>query len=238
MRLSNQPAYVLHSRPWRETSLLLEVFSRDHGRVGLLARGVRGPRARLPRTALEPFQLLQVYWSGQGELPNLRAVEPIGPPRRLSDDALLCGLYVNELLVRLTARHDPHPHLFDRYAGLLTELAEPGPLAWNLRRFERDLLSELGYALQLDREAESGEPLIYDADYVYLPEQGPLRASAQHRGARIRGAALLALHADVMPSSSDLAALRRMLRAVIGAHVGEQGLRAWQVLGEAVRQPR
>ncbi|MEO7149294.1 MAG: DNA repair protein RecO [Rhodanobacteraceae bacterium] len=235
MRVEAQPAYVLHSRPWRETSLLLEIFSRDHGRVGLLARGVRSARARLPRATLEPFQLLQVDWAGQGELPNLRGVETMGPSRRLTNDALLSGLYVNELLVRLTARHDPHPGLFDRYANLLAELADPGPLAWNLRRFERDLLAELGYGLQLEQEAESGEPLDTEAEYVYVPEQGPLRASAHHRG-KIRGAALLALRNDTLPSTADLAALRRLLRAVIGAHVGERGLRAWRVLAGAMRK--
>lgn len=236
MRVEAQPAFVLHSRPWRETSLLLEIFSRDHGRVGLLARGVRGPRARLSRATLEPFQLLQTDWAGQGELPNLRAAEAVGPSRRLTGDALLSGLYVNELLVRLTARHDPHPELFARYANLLAELVEPGSLAWNLRRFERDLLAELGYALQLEHEAESGEPLDAQADYHYAPEQGPLRASARGEGKTIRGAALIALRDDKLPATADLIALRRLLRAVIGEHVGERGLRAWKILAGAMRK--
>ncbi|HJU25544.1 MAG TPA: DNA repair protein RecO [Rhodanobacteraceae bacterium] len=237
MRLSNQPAYILHARAWRETSLLLEVFSREHGRIGLLARGVRAQRARITRAMLEPFQLLSLDWAGSGELPNLRAAEAVGTPHRYRGDVLLSGLYVNELLARLTARHDPHSELFDRYAVLLEELATGASLAWTLRRFERDLLAELGYGLLLDREAGSGAPLSPEAEYVYEPEHGPVAADARSGGARLRGGALLALHHDTLPPSGDLAALRRMLRAVIGAHVGENGLRAWRMLGEAMRGP-
>lgn len=236
MRVESQPAFVLHSRPWRETSLLLEVFSRDHGRVGLLARGVRGPRARLARATLEPFQSLQIDWAGQGELPNLRAAEAVGVSRRLTGDALLAGLYVNELLVRLTARNDPHPVLFARYGRLLEEIADPASLAWHLRRFERDLLAEIGYALQLEHEAESGQPLDANAEYVYAPEQGPLRAFARREVKTIRGAALLALRDDTMPATADLVALRRLLRTVIGEHVGERGLRAWRMLAGTMRK--
>jgi DNA repair protein RecO (recombination protein O) len=216
--------------------MLLEVFSRDHGRVGLLARGVRSARAKIPRAVVEPFQLLSADWAGTGELPNLRAAEAVGAPRRFVDDALLSGLYVNELLVRLTARADPHPALFARYAALLEELAATGSLAWTLRRFERDLLGGVGYGLQLECEAESGEPLRADADYLYLPEVGPVPASSRQHGVQAKGSALLALHEDVKPAQDDLAALRRVLRAVIASHVGEQGLRAWRVLGKAMRQ--
>lgn len=236
MRVESHPGFILHARAWRETSLLLEVFSRDHGRIGLLARGVRSARARVARATLEPFQLLSMDWAGMGELPNLRAAEALGSPRRFANDALLSGLYVNELLVRLTARADPHPALFARYAALLEELAATDSLAWTLRRFERDLLTELGYGLQLDCEAETGEPLRGDAEYTYVPEQGPLPGQSRQHGSPVRGSALLALHMDTMPAADDLAALRRMLRAVISSHVGEHGLRAWRVLGEAIKQ--
>lgn len=236
MRVERQPAYVLHARAWRETSLLLEVFSRDHGRIGLLARGVRGARARITRAMLEPFRLLEMDWSGSGELPNLRAAEALAAPPRLVGDALLSGLYVNELLVRLTARNDPHPGLFGRYGSLLDELVTPDSLAWSLRRFERDTLAELGYGLQLEVDAETGEPLRADADYVYVAEHGAVRADARQVGVAVRGSALLALQADTKPCPDDLAALRRMLRAAIGEHVGERGLRAWRMLGAALRR--
>ncbi len=236
MRVTQQPAYVLHARAWRETSLLLEVFSRDFGRVGLLARGVRGARARIARSLLEPLQPLRMDWSGRGELPVLSAAEADAPPRSFKGDALLSAMYVNELLVRLTARSDPHPELFARYAALLEELPGSVQLAWTLRRFERDLLAVLGYALQLDAEAGSGVPIEATRDYDWLPEQGALPAGVRSDGVRVRGAALLALHADTMPGAEDMAALRRLMRAEIGAHAGERGLQAWRVLAEPLRQ--
>lgn len=233
MRVAAQPAYILHARAWRETSLLLEAFTRDHGRVGLVARGVRSARSRLPRSALEPLQALQMDWSGRGELQTLTAAEPVRNPPVLRGDALMSAMYVNELMVRLTARDDPHPALFDRYAALLDELASTPSLAWNLRRFERDLLAATGYALQLEAEAESGAPIEATRMYDYVPELGPLIATGSTNvGVRVCGSALLALAADAMPrDAEDLAALRRLMRALIGAHVGERGLQSWRVLG-------
>ena len=231
MRITRQPAYVLHSRAWRETSLLLEAFTRDHGRVGLVARGVRSARARLPRSALEPLQALLLDWSGRGELQTLTAAEPARNPPALRGDALMSAMYVNELMVRLTARGDPHPQLFDRYAVLLDELAATPSLAWSLRRFERDLLAATGYALQLDTEAETSAPVEPSQVYDYLPELGPVAATGlSGSGARVRGSALLALAADMMPADAeDLAALRRLMRTLIGVHVGERGLQSWRV---------
>ncbi len=235
MRITQQPAYILHARAWRETSLLLEAFTRDFGRVGLLARGVRGPRARLPRSVLEPMQALRLGWSGRGELSTLTAAEPEGNARVLRGDRLLAALYVNELLVRLTARDDPYPRLFERYAALLDELAATGPLAWSLRRFERDVLAAVGYALQLEAVADTGEAIDPAREYDYVPEQGPLAARDPGFGTRIRGSALLALAADGPPPvGTDQAALRRLMRTLIAAHVGDRGITSWRVLAGAL----
>lgn len=233
MRVESQAAYVLHARAWRETSLLLEAFTRDHGRVGLVARGVRSARARLPRSALEPLQALQLGWSGRGELQTLTAAEPVGNPPALRGDTLVSAMYVNELMVRLTARGDPHPALFDRYAALLDELPATRSLAWSLRRFERDLLAATGYALQLDTEAATGAPVEPTQTYDYVAEVGPVVATgATGSGARVRGSALVALAVDAMPrDSEDLAALRRLMRMLIGVQVGDRGLQSWRVLG-------
>lgn len=240
MRITQQPGYVLHSRAWRETSLLLEAFTRDHGRVGLVARGVRGARSRLPRSALEPLQALHLDWSGRGELQALTAVEAAGNTPGLHGDALLSGMYVNELLVRLTARNDPHPGLFERYASLLAELAGAPSLAWRLRCFERDLLAAIGYALQMEVDADTGAPIDSACDYDYFPEHGAVAAGAHSAGAysttRVRGSALLALARGTQPDAADLAALRRLMRALIGVHVGAGGLQSWRVLAEPLRQ--
>jgi DNA repair protein RecO (recombination protein O) len=236
MRITQQSAYVLHVRAWRETSLLLEAFTRDFGRVGLVARGVRGARARLSRSLLEPMQALRLGWTGRGELATLAAVEPDGVPHVLRGSALLSAMYVNELLVRLTARNDPHPGLFDCYADLLDGLSGAPSLAWRLRCFERDLMAAIGYAPQLQTAADTGEPIAAARVYDYLPEQGAVDAGERHPGSvRVRGSALLALARGMQPDAEDLSALRRLMRTLIGAHVGERGLQSWRVLSGTVR---
>jgi DNA repair protein RecO (recombination protein O) len=229
MRLDQQPAYVLHARPYRETSLLLECLTREHGRLGVVARGVRGERARLRRAQLEPFQPLALDLLLRGELATLGGAETIGMPLRLAGDRGLAGLYLNELVVRLTARQDAHPVLFDAYAQTLARLAAGEPAAWTLRRFERDLLEAIGYGLQLRREADGGEALQAQAHYRYDVEQGALRCAAAAPHA-VRGADLLALAGDRMPDRVGMAALRRLMREVIRYHLGGGELRAWRVL--------
>ncbi|RDI97103.1 DNA repair protein RecO [Dyella solisilvae] len=233
MRIEQQPAYVLHSRPYRETSLLLECLTRDHGRVGVVARGVRRERARLQRAQLEPFQPLAVDLLFRGELATLLAAEGFGAPLRLTGDAGLAGLYLNELVVRLTGRQDPQPQLYEAYALALPRLAAGEPLAWSLRRFERDLLEAIGYGLQLEFEAETGEPVESSQLYLYTAELGPspCRPGMAHA---LRGSDLLALAEDRIPDAAGLSALRVMMRDVIRFHLGGGELRAWQVLGAAM----
>ncbi|MEO8997737.1 MAG: DNA repair protein RecO [Rhodanobacter sp.] len=237
MRLEQQPAYVLHARPYRETSLLLECLTREHGRLGVVARGVRGERARLRRAQLEPFQPLALDLLLRGEMATLTAIETVGTPRRLSGDAGLAGLYLNELVVRLTGRQDPLPLLFDAYAQTLVRLTADESLAWSLRRFERDLLEAIGYGLQLQHESDTGEALVPEASYRYRVEQGAVRCAARSAYA-LRGSDLLALEQDEMPDNVGLKALRDMMREVIRFHLGGGELRAWRVLAMAVsRQP-
>ena len=235
MRLDQQPAYVLHARPYRETSLLLECLTRDHGRLGVVARGVRGERAKLRRAQLEPFQLLALDLLLRGELATLTGVETVGMPLRLTGDHGLAGLYLNELVVRLTARQDAHSALFDAYACTLARLAAGEPAGWTLRRFERDLLEAIGYGLQLRSEAGGEEVLQAQAHYRYDVEQGAVRCAAGAARA-VRGGDLLALAEDRMPDPAGAAALRRLMREVIRYHLGGGELRAWRMLAGA--QPR
>lgn len=230
MHIFQQPAFVLHARAYRETSLLLECLTRDQGRVGVVARGVRGARARVHRSDLEPFQRLAMDLSQRGDLATLRAVEPDGPAWRLRGQALLSGMYLNELLVRLCARQDPHPDVFDAYAATLARLHAPDEVpAWTLRRFERDLLGALGYALQLHGEAEDGSPLQAGLWYLYQADQGPRACASTHRHA-VLGEDLLALGADRCPDADGLRRLRTMMRDVLRFHLGGTELRAWRML--------
>lgn len=236
MRIEQQPAFVLHSRPYRETSLLLELLSRDHGRVGVVARGVRNARARLPRSMLQPLTPLSVAWSGSGELATLIAAEAVAAPFALAGESLLCALYLNELVARLLPRNDAHAHVFEAYCAALARLAASEPLAWTLRRFERDLLGELGYGPLLENEAETEAPIDPAAHYAYRLDAGPVPWGGAADGLKVRGAALLALARDEMPEPADLVALRRLMRALIAHHLEGAGLRAWSLFAQTPGQ--
>ncbi len=241
MRVSAQAAFVLHRRPYRETSLLLEVFTRAHGRLGLIAKGARRPRHSLANE-LKPFEPLLIGWSGRGELPVLTAAEPIGEPAALGGEALYCGFYLNELLLRLLHRHDPHEQLFDDYRDTLARLAEAGAARTDsarheqaLRLFEKRLLAAIGYGLVLDRNVANGSPIEPESVYDYLPDRGPLPAAAASvpaaQGVRVRGATLLGLQREVLDREA-LPEAKRLLRAVLAHHLGPRPLRSRELYGQ------
>jgi len=195
-RIQDEPAFILHSYPFRETSLLLEVFSRNHGRLPLVARGARRPRSAL-RGLLMNFQPLRLAWFGKGEVRTLHAAEWQGGQPQLQGTALLCGFYLNELLLNLMARDDAHESLFDYYQQTLQRLAHEQDHAATLRCFEKHLLQELGYALQLDREADSGRPIAPVAQYRYVVERGALPESPDApEGLTVLGKSLQDMAAD------------------------------------------
>lgn len=233
LKVQLQPAYVLHARPFRESSLLLEALTRDHGRVGLVARGARGAKSR-HRGVLQPFRPLLVSFTRRGELGTLGAVDQVAAPPPLGGEALYCGLYVNELIVRLLLRDDPHPEVFEQYRETLAGLAggaDPQPV---LRLFEKALLDATGFGLILDREI-GGDPLRADAWYDYQPERGPVRVgeASQARPGVLSGAVLLALEAGQVPPAA-LGPLRGMMRRVLRHHLGDRPL-ASEALYRAVR---
>jgi len=224
----DEPGYVLHARPYRETSLLLELFVRDSGRIGAVARGLRSARAQPLRAALQPLQPLQLTLRAGGELALLRAAEPTASPLALHGTALLAAFYVNELLVRLLPRQAPAPELFWRYAACLGDLEQGADVGWRLRRFERDLLDALGYGLILEHDA-AGEPIEPGARYRYEPDLG-LVPDDDPTG--VLGADLLLLATDAATLPRDPAALRRMLRQALQPHLGGRELRSWGLLRE------
>lgn len=235
MRYSAEPAYVLHARAWRETSLLVEVLSEHHGRLGLLARGVRAAKQHPLRAALQPLQYIRLDAVQRGELAQLRSAEALDAAPRLGGEAMLAGFYVNELVLRLVPREDPHPELFAAYGGMRARLGSDALLAWTLRRFERDLLDALGLGMDLQRDVD-GEPIDPAARYRLDPENGPRRLYSDRghddRSASATGRALLALAHDRQPPIEDLAGLRRALRPVLAHHLGGRTLKSWELLGE------
>jgi len=172
-RVDGEQAFVLHAYPFRESSLLVELFARARGRVAVVAKGARRPRSAM-RGLLLAFQPLVVGWAGKGEVRTLMKAEWRGGYPLLAGEALLCGFYLNELLLRLLPREDAHDALFDAYAEALAGLGRGFGTAPLLRTFETRLLKELGYALTLDRDAATGAALDPEALYRYEPERGPI----------------------------------------------------------------
>jgi DNA repair protein RecO (recombination protein O) len=238
MRITAEPAYVLHTRPWRESSLLIEVLSEHHGRLGLLARGVQGPKRLVLRAALQPLQHIRVDAVQRGELAQLRAAEALDAAPQLVGEATLAAFYVNELVLRTAPRQDPSPELFDAYGRVRAGLGSSAPLAWTLRRFERDLLEALGFGFAFDVDGD-GAPIDPAARYRLDPDHGPRRLLSERghgdRSDAATGRALLALAADQLPEGDDLGGLRRALRPVLLNLLGGRGLKSWDVLGELGR---
>jgi len=226
-----QPAWILHARPYRETSLLLDALTLQQGRVGCVARGVRGARAQPLRAALQPLQPMTLRLRGSGELLMLVGADVHASALSLGPDALLSAFYVNELVLALLPRHEPMASLFWRYGECLNALAAGAALGWTLRCFERDLLAALGYALALEQEARSGHAIDAAAHYRYAPDRGALAVRSDVADA-ISGAALLALRGDVPPPPSLQTELRRLMREVIRWHLGGRELRSWRVIAE------
>jgi DNA repair protein RecO (recombination protein O) len=238
MRIDNEPAYVLHTRQWRESSLLIEILSANYGRLGLLARGVQGPKRHVLRAALQPLQYIRVDAVQRGELAQLRSAEALDAAPKLVGEATLAAFYINELVLRLAPRQDPAPQLFEAYGAARMRLGDGTSLAWTLRRFERDLLEALGFGLTFDMDGD-GAAIDPAARYRLDPEHGPRRLLSDRghgdRSDAATGRALLALAADQMPEQDDLAGLRRALRPVLLHLLGGRGLKSWELLGELGR---
>jgi DNA repair protein RecO (recombination protein O) len=224
-------AYLLQVRPYQETSLLIEAFGRTHGRLGLVARGARRPRSAW-RSLLQPFRPLVVGFAGRGALQTLRTAESAGPVATPSGDRIVTAFYLNELLLALLRRGDPHGGLFDRYGHALVELATEADPEPALRRFELGLLQELGYGLALDHDA-GGSPLDPDGRYRYVPEHGPVAVREPDAGAapgEYSGRELLAIGRGQFADAAIRRAARQLLRAAVSHHLGDRALRTRAVL--------
>lgn len=225
MRVAKQTGYVLHTRPYKESSLLVELFTREHGRLTVLAKGARRLKSR-QRGLMRPFLLLMLSWSGRGELPVLTQAEALSRAHALDRGSLWCGFYLNELLVRLLHRHDSHAVLFDRYAGSLEALSENNHNEVVLRLFEKKLLSELGYALDLNTESNTGLAIDTHNRYRYIPVQGLVKSPNGESGNNdtISGASLLALANEDFADPRTLIEAKRLMRKVIGYYLGGKPL--------------
>ena len=230
-RAEHEPGYVLHTYPYKETSLIVEAITRRFGRVAMLARGARRPRSAM-RGVLLAFRPLRLSWSTSAELGNLTGVEWAGALQPLAGRGLMCGFYLNELLLRLLPRDDPHEVLFDRYAQALADLSLASSYSAALRGFEKRLLAELGYAPLLEHDA-ANRPIDPGRLYVYEPDRGPVLVNGSPPDALVvRGRTLLDVARDdyAHPDTRDEA--RYLMRALIGQRLHGQVLHTRAVLME------
>ncbi|MCG1053995.1 DNA repair protein RecO [Mycetohabitans sp. B5] len=233
-RIAEQPGFVLHAYPYRETSLIIDVFTRAHGRLALVAKGAKRPHSAL-RGVLQTFQPLALSWAGKSEMRTLTKAEWVGGMRPLAGDALLCGFYVNELLVRFCAREDPHTALFDHYLLTLTRLAHDEPAVQVLRSFERVLLRETGYAMSLDRTV-TRQNVVAGRSYVFDPERGVcdvemLEPQADAlRGPVIAGQTLLDMERDDYSRAQTVAQSKTLMRFLLNTYLGGTPLATRQIL--------
>ena len=229
-RIAEQPAFVLHSYPYRETSLIIDVLSRDHGRLALVAKGAKRPHSAL-RGVLQTFQPLALSWSGKSEVRTLTGAEWVGGMLPLRGDALLCGFYVNELLVKFCAREDPHPQLFHHYVVTMTRLAHDEPPVQVLRSFERVLLRETGYAMALNRTV-ARRAVLAEGRYVFDPERGVREASDDlpAQWPVVAGQTLLDMEQDDYHRAQTVAQSKTLMRFLLNTYLGGTPLATRQIL--------
>jgi len=231
MRVQHQPAYVLLNRPYSETSWIVEVFTRDYGRLSLMAKGARRLKSKL-KGVLLPFQPLLVSWSGKGEVPTLTGADIDGALFELAGERLICGFYCNELVMHLLHRHDPHRNLYKSYheTVLLLDNAanNSSQLTSNhlLRQFERSLIKEIGYDIDFNYEAQryhqSKLKQIQDElFYQYIPDQGFVRLDQANHGKGIAGRVIKSLNPDDV-SAQPLAEGKQVMRDIMNKLLGHK----------------
>jgi DNA repair protein RecO (recombination protein O) len=237
-------AFVLHTYPYRETSVIAEVFTHSHGRIVLVAKGAKRPRSTT-RGVLQPFQPLAATWFGRSEMKTLKSVEQERILPQLSGAALLSAFYTNELLLKLTHRDDPHEGLFEAYSEalhIMTGISARGGdavlLATTLRIFEVRLLRELGYALQLAEEADSHIPIDPLRDYAYHIERGPVPAGRAAKQAavgdalQLSGKTLLDMAKDDYRDPQTLAQAKQLMRRLVNHLLGDRVLHTRNLIRE------
>lgn len=229
LRVLEQPGFVLHAWPYKETSLIVDVLTRDYGRVALIAKGAKRPHSKL-RAVLQTFQPLQLGWSGRAEVRTMTAAEWLGGMRPLEKSGLLYGFYLNELLVKFLPREEAHATLFDRYVSTLNQLAHEEPAAIVLRCFELALLRESGLVGDLGVCAEMRAPVLAEQTYVLDPERGPRPARVADTVPVVLGKTLLDMQGGDYSDPVTLQQSKPLMRFLLGHHLHGASLNTRQIL--------
>ena len=230
VRVQHQQAYILHTRPYSESSWLIDAFSRNYGRVSLLAKGARRLKSKV-RGLIRPFQPLLLSWSGKGELQTLTAAESTNIVCQTNQQSWLCANYMNELLIKLLHRHDPHEQLFDHYEQALESLREGRRQQIILRIFEKRLLGEIGYGLQLEHDTNN-QIIQADRFYDYYPDKGPVLANGHKSESvwRISGSTLIALANEEFENNNEVEQSKRLMRILLNQSLQGRNLKSRTVL--------
>ena len=229
IRVANQPGFVLHAYPYKETSLIVDVFSRDYGRVAVVAKGAKRPHSQL-RNTLQTFQPLNMGWSGKAEIKTLISAEWVGGMLPLERSTLLCGFYLNELLVKFLIKDEPFPRLFDQYISTLNELAHSEPAPIVLRKFELSLLRESGLIGDFINCAETKQRVLGDLFYVLDPEHGVRLACESERMPRVLGQTLLDMHNGEYSDVTTQTQSKMLMRFLLAHHLHGMPLNTRQIL--------
>ena len=231
MTVDFSPAFILHQRVFRESSFLLDIFSRDHGRISLVAKGVRKQK-RSQAGLLQIYQPLLLSWQGRRDLQTLTAVEPNGPAYLLRAESALCGLYINELMMKLLPLGESESNLYIDYQKALFGLQEALQNEITLRLFEKQLLSHLGYGLVLDQDVETGEPIDEGKDYYYVADEGLYRWQSGQKRNRISGLSLQHLVTEQDFDEKSLNEIKQLMRMVIHFYLGDKALRSRELFSQ------
>ena len=231
MTVDFSPAFILHQRVFRESSFLLDIFSRDHGRISLVAKGVRKQK-RSQAGLLQIYQPLLLSWQGRRDLQTLTAVEPNGPAYLLRAESALCGLYINELMMKLLPLGESESNLYIDYQKALFGLQEALQNEITLRLFEKQLLSHLGYGLVLDQDVETGEPIDEGKDYYYVADEGLYRWQSGQERNRISGRSLQHLVKEQDFDEKSLNEIKQLMRMVIHFYLGDKPLRSRELFSQ------
>jgi len=229
MQTELTPAFILHHRPYRETSLLVEIFASREGRIAAIAKGANRPRSPM-RGLLQPFRPLLAAWTGRGEIATLTRVEADGPPLPLTGRKLLSAFYLSELIMRVLHRHDAHPKLFLQYQASLKQLSVAEGEEPVLRIFEKKLLDEIGYGLVLDHSVDSGAPIDAGQDYFFQRDKGPWHIAPEVIPTiKVRGRTLIALAREEVHGPEVLQEAKQLMRFVLKPHFGDKPLMSRQL---------
>jgi DNA repair protein RecO (recombination protein O) len=228
-RVLQQPGFVLHSYPYKETSLIIDALTRDYGRITLVAKGAKRPHSKL-RGVLQTFQPLSISWSGKSEVRTLIGAEWVGGLLPLERSALLCGFYLNELLVKFLAKDDPHPVLFDHYIASLNQLAHDEMAPIVLRKFERALLKETGVAGDFTTCTTTGEMVSPEQIYIVDPERGPRPAKLSDHAPAVSGKTLLDMEREDYSNATTQMQSKFLMRFLLAHHLGGAPLNTRQIL--------